>query len=365
MRIESGIIVLIIVSVIGKSIGEMQCSVKFTRVNKGKPLINSQTAGSSDFTYNYNTGLSHSPPGAEDPKDYFFIRAQNKAKESPDPYAVGPSEIPLVSPTSGYITKENVEEPITMEEVKREDVILEAEGPTESYGVEDTRVQYRAKDGYYYMFYSAVEQYPQKVVSRLAMAKTRTPTHRASWERVGPLFPDIEWSKSGALILRDEEGGPHYLIWGDHFLNMAITYDLVTYKILPGPFLKTRGDKFDSALVESGPPPMKLTTGHYLFIYNSARDGYPSPRPDYDKQYNVGYLILDKDDPTKILYRSDEPFLSPELKWEKGEAPYMGLVPNVVFCEGAKPLGDDQFFLLYGAADSCLGAGLLEVSCTE
>lgn len=62
---------------------------------------------------------------------------------------------------------------------------------------------------------------------------------------------------------------------------MAISTDLEFFEILPGKWLEVRTDKFDSDLVESGPPPLRLKDGNYLFFYNSARSGYPSPRPGY------------------------------------------------------------------------------------
>ena len=88
---------------------------------------------------------------------------------------------------------------------------------------------------------------------------------------------------------------------------------------------------FDSLLVEAGPMPLLLSDGNYLFLYNSARHGYPSPKPNWDVQYNVGYLILDGQvyviteittnlfkNPTTIIERSDQPIFSPDLAWEIG-----------------------------------------------
>ncbi len=63
---------------------------------------------------------------------------------------------------------------------------------------------------------------------------------------------------------------------------------------------------------------MRLSDGNYLYLYNSARLGYPSPMPSYSEQYTVGYLILDKNDPTQILQRSEQPILIPDMAWEIG-----------------------------------------------
>jgi beta-1,2-mannosidase len=124
-----------------------------------------------------------------------------------------------------------------------------------------------------------------------------------------------------------------------------------------------RPDKFDSLMVEGGPPPLKLSDGNYLYIYNSARQGFPSPKPGYNLQYNVGWLILDGQNPTKILQRCDEPLLSPELPWEIG----MDLLtPNVVFLEGLVPYPDasavNSFLGFYGAADQVVGSVRIEVT---
>ena len=181
---------------------------------------------------------------------------------------------------------------------------------------------------------------------------------------------------SGALLLRDDVGSAkpvHYLIYGDSTdlpgLQVAVTKDLQKWRILPGIFLPVRPDGFDSGLVEAGPMPLRLSDGNYLFIYNSARHNYSSPKPGYDFQYNVGYAILDSTDPTKVLQRcaKDKPLLSPELAWEIGAAPYLGLTPNVVFLEGWLPLpgAPNKFLAFYGAADSVIGAGIISVDIVQ
>ena len=50
-----------------------------------------------------------------------------------------------------------------------------------------------------------------------------------------------------------------------------------------------------------------------------------------------------------MIARTDEPFLSPELAWEK-----WGKVNQVVFAEGLVRK-DDTWYLYYGGADKCIG----------
>jgi predicted GH43/DUF377 family glycosyl hydrolase len=71
---------------------------------------------------------------------------------------------------------------------------------------------------------------------------------------------------------------------------------------------------------------------------------------DTRRVYRVGAVLLDLDEPTKILARTKKPILEPEMEFEK-----RGIVPNVVFPEGAV-LQDGELLIYYGAADrvSCL-----------
>ena len=73
---------------------------------------------------------------------------------------------------------------------------------------------------------------------------------------------------------------------------------------------------------------------------------------------------MSEDDPSTILVRAAIPLLSPELGWEVGTPPYLGLTKNVVFTEGMRPYGDtpDTFMFYYGAADSVIGAAIVTVT---
>ena len=70
----------------------------------------------------------------------------------------------------------------------------------------------------------------------------------------------------------------------------------------------------------------------------------------FDHQQNVNYtaaaMILDADDPSKVIARSDKPLLAPETEDEMS-----GIVPNVVFPTAIEKIGE-QLFVFYGMADS-------------
>jgi predicted GH43/DUF377 family glycosyl hydrolase len=64
--------------------------------------------------------------------------------------------------------------------------------------------------------------------------------------------------------------------------------------------------------------------------------------------------VFDRNDPRKVLYRSEEPVFTPELEWEK-----VGQVPNVVFVEGLVA-EKNGYLLYYGAADKYVGVATVK-----
>ena len=127
------------------------------------------------------------------------------------------------------------------------------------------------------MFYSAVEVSSSNndiangkndVTSRLAIATSKTPEKMESWVRYPPIFS--QWSKSGAILFRDDIGAPPLLFWGDLAITAAIgDFQGLHYSNIKK-IIEPRKGYFDSLLVESGPPPERLSDGNYFFIYNSA-----------------------------------------------------------------------------------------------
>ncbi len=93
--------------------------------------------------------------------------------------------------------------------------------------------------------------------------------------------------------------------------------------------------KWESKKIGAGPPPVKTEEG-WLLIYHGV---------DKDNVYRAGVVLLDLEDPSRVIARSSLPILEPEEDYEK-----IGDVNNVVFPEGAVVL-DDTLFVYYGAAD--------------
>ncbi|MFZ2995848.1 glycoside hydrolase family 130 protein [Sphingobium sp.] len=73
------------------------------------------------------------------------------------------------------------------------------------------------------------------------------------------------------------------------------------------------------------------------------------------REYSIGAVLLDKDDPSKVLRRSIEPILA------AAENEREGYVPNVVYTCGATRIGD-KIFMPYGVADSSVAFTFISIS---
>lgn len=209
-------------------------------------------------------------------------------------------------------------------------------------GVEDPRLV--EIDGLYYMAYTGYN----KKDAQLCLAVSHDLIH---WERKGILLPAYQgnwnagWTKSGA-ILKEKIQEKYWMYWlgtsADHTDQMGLSYstDLIHWtEATSTPVLPKRPGQFDSRVAEPGPPPI-LTADGIVLVYNGADDKLV---------YRTGVAVFDRQDPRKLLYRSEKPLLAPELEWEK-----VGQVPNVVFVEGLLP-EKNRYLLYYGGADKYVG----------
>lgn len=100
-----------------------------------------------------------------------------------------------------------------------------------------------------------------------------------------------------------------------------------------------------------GTQPVKTDDG-WLIVYHGV-DG--DADGDKNRRYSAGVMVLDLDDPSKVLYRSPEALLSPDAAEEQ-----VGVVNNVVFPTGLWPAPDgDGWFVAYGMADTMIGLARL------
>lgn len=237
-------------------------------------------------------------------------------------------------------------------------------------GCEDPRVV-EDSNGTYYMTYTAYNGDK----ARLCIA---TSTDLLNWEKHGSVFKDTEggkfakiWSKSGSIIVRANDSklvaekidGKYWMLFGESNIYAATsdnlidwtpiketdptkqTYDSLrnheAFKVVFAP----REGKFDSYLVESGPPAI-ITEKGIVFIYNCRNDEEKGDKSLAGGAYTAGQVLLDASNPLKVLARSDTPFFKPDRPYE-----ISGQVNNVSFLEGLVPF-NGKWFLYYGTADS-------------
>ena len=109
--------------------------------------------------------------------------------------------------------------------------------------------------------------------------------------------------------------------------------------------LQTREDWWDSARVGAGAAPIKTSEG-WLEIYHGA---------DKQQRYCLGAVLLDLENPNKVLARSYDPILEPEHDYEK-----KGFFGNVVFTNGHIVDGEN-IMMYYGASDEVICGAVLHI----
>ena len=104
---------------------------------------------------------------------------------------------------------------------------------------------------------------------------------------------------------------------------------------------------WENGKIGGATPPIKTEDG-WLTLYHAVEQ-----RPikcnwhqDHHFCYRTGVMLLDLEDPSRVLARAPYPILEPETVFEK-----FGTVNNVVFATGCVLL-DDELFVYYGAADT-------------
>lgn len=247
--------------------------------------------------------------------------------------------------------------------------------PFEVRGLEDPRIT--KIDDTFFMAYAAYD-------GKIPKLHISTSSDLKKWKKGDALFKDFKftrdnWSKSGA-IFPEKINGKYWMLFNEPCIWLANSNNGIKWEIfLDKPFLEPRKNTslFDNVFVEIGPPPIKTKRG-WLVFYHGVNNA---------TQYNLGFLLLDLNNPTKILYRSNEPVFSPkeyyeisgivdiipgviklleenkeeEIKKLIKEAELKGFMPQVIFATGII-LKDNTIRLYYGASDQfiCTATAFLE-----
>lgn len=175
-----------------------------------------------------------------------------------------------------------------------------------------------------------------------------------------PLFPGTrpeETIEQGESRMVDRE---HESIW--------ISYCPMPEKGMaphrPGLFnshhrLATPVSPWEKLKIGGGAPPI-LTRHGWLILYHGVSKMVELGTDERQLCYSAGVMVLSKEHPRTILYRSVEPVLTPEEPQERH-----GTIANVVFPTGIDRRDDlgtpDRIDVYYGMADNRIGVARLEV----
>ncbi|TWT41312.1 glycoside hydrolase family 130 protein [Botrimarina hoheduenensis] len=213
------------------------------------------------------------------------------------------------------------------------------ESPAEEYGVEDPRIT--TIDGIHWITYVAVSRHG----AATAIAST---SDFVRFERHGIIFPPE--NKDVVLFPRKIAGqyvALHRPTTKTDFCRpevwIARSPDLLHWGGHEPLFQGISG--WESDRTGAGAPPIELDEG-WLVIYHGCGS---SERPGDVGAYCAGAVLLDRDDPTRVLRRSREPLLRPIADFERS-----GFVPNVVFPTAVIDR-ETGLTIYYGAADTAVG----------
>jgi len=202
----------------------------------------------------------------------------------------------------------------------------------EIYGLEDSRIS--LINGRYYINYTAVSRFG----TATALAST---ADFASFQRHGIIFPP---DNKDVTIFPEPIQGTYYALHrpstsglGRPEIWMAESPDLIcwgNHRRIMG----LRDDMWDNERIGGSAVPFRVEQG-WLEIYHGA---------DMNHRYCLGAVLLDTNEPWKVLARSQQPILEPETPYERE-----GFFGNVVFSCGALYEGG-MVKIYYGVADTSM-----------
>jgi len=202
-------------------------------------------------------------------------------------------------------------------------------GILERFGVEDCRVT--QIEDMYYLTYTAVSD------SGVAVGLKITKDFK-SFDNKGIILPP---HNKDCAIFNEKINGKYYMLHrpssvdlGGNFIWLAESPDGVhwgNHRCI----LKTRPGSWDSARVGAGAAPIRTDKG-WLEIYHGANAKH---------QYCLGAVLMDINNPAKLIARCVEPIMVPTEAYELS-----GFFGYVVFTNGHIVNGD-QLTVYYGAAD--------------
>jgi len=217
---------------------------------------------------------------------------------------------------------------------------LMGEGELETYGIEDCRVT--KLDDIYHLTYTQVSSHGVGV-------GLRTTRDWKNFIHHGMIFPP---HNKDCALFDEPVAGKYYALHrpsspelGGNYIWLAESPDLLHWgghRCIA----HSRTGYWDSARVGAGAAPIKTAEG-WLEIYHGATK---------ENRYCLGALLLDLNEPWRVLARSETPIMEPLAQYEQE-----GFFGQVIFTNGHLVDGD-RITLYYGAADSVICAAHLSIA---
>ena len=284
----------------------------------------------ADWPYSVNTVFNPGAAVGPDGETVLLVRVEDRT---------GVSHFGLARSQDGYTRWKIEPEPV---------MVPDREGTEEVWGLEDPRIT-QIGDRYLIAYTAFSSGGPLVALAETEDFRTfrRRGAVMVPEDKDAALFPDT-FDGRWALIHRPVISpatrvlghiwlsySPDLHHWGDHCI------------VIPA----RSGSYWDAEKVGIGPPPLETPEGWLVLFHGvkvTAAGGV----------YRVGTALLDRDDPRRLLARSDEWVFGPWTDYERS-----GDVPDVVFPTGWILEDDgDTLRVYYGAADTCVAVATASLS---
>jgi predicted GH43/DUF377 family glycosyl hydrolase len=237
------------------------------------------------------------------------------------------ASIPRVCKRTSGPDGDDVEVSFNQEEHVSERVIFPIT-ESQSNGIEDARfVEFDEEDRR--IFYATYTAYSGKAIRSELIQTTDFMSFRMS-----PLRGTAAQNKGMALFPR-KINGRYAMIGRQDNENLYLIYSDDLYSWNGGQVILKPQFPWEFVQIGNCGSPIELDNGWLLLTH-----GVGAVR-----KYSIGAVLLDKDDPSKVLARSREPLVRPDMSEREG------YVPNVVYTCGAMR-HNDQIILPYAVSDT-------------
>jgi len=207
-------------------------------------------------------------------------------------------------------------------------------------GCEDPRITRLGDE--FLMFYTAYDGVNPPRVALSSIAVKDFVNHNWQWSEP-KVISAPETDNKNSCLLPEKVRGRYVILHRMAGKEIAIDYlDDLSDLQNEGAWLEKeqsigpRKGHWDSLKIGIAGPPLLVDQG-WLLLYHGVSE--------IDFHYRVGFMLLDRDDPGNVLYRSPYPILRPTEEFER-----IGDVNNVVFPCGAV-IVNGTLFVYYGGAD--------------